>query len=188
MATQEEISRVRRRIGDGEKHGLDSFTGDGETTTLNLEFKNVYAVEVTINQATLPPVAYTLNQKAGKLILEAAPAQDDKIIVNYKYAGYTDEDIEVLINNYGVEGAIVEALQELLVDSARLYDYQQGQTVDKRSQVFDHLKDLLKSAKDDFVATKSNGVRLGRRNPDERKPSVGRVDLSRDDKWSDNNA
>lgn len=183
MATQEEISRVRRRIGDGVKSGLDRFASNGQQVEIQLEFKNVFDVAID----GLDPSDYTVNGAAGKVVLHEALAADTVKLISYKYAGYTDEQIVELIGNYGVEGAVVEALQELLVDSARLYDYQQGQTVDKRSQVFDHLKDLLKSAKDDFVATKSNGVRLGRRNPDERKPSVGRVDLSRDDKWSDNN-
>lgn len=187
MATVEEISRVRRRIGDSVKRTIQRFSGDGSETTFQLDFKNVFDVKVTINTVEIAPSEYVVSQESGLVLFTTAPAANDVIDVEASYAGYTDAMIVDLVQNYGVEGAIVEALQELLVDSARLYDYTQGQTTDKRSQVFDHLKDLLASAKADFVATSTNGVKLGRRQPMRAIRTSAPIDLSRDDTWSDNN-
>ena len=133
----DKIEHVRRRIGDSVKANTELFTSDGRKKLLSMAYKNLFDVKVTINTSLLPSDAYTVSQEAGKVILNTIPEQDAEIIVEYKYAGFSDDYIKGLIESYGVDGAVVEAIGTLLADSARFYDYTQGQTVDRRSQIFE---------------------------------------------------
>lgn len=184
MATSSEIEQVRRRIGDSVKSNTEMLAGDGTTVLFDLKFKNVWDAVVKI--AGVPTTDFTVNGKSGQIIFTTAPANKASIEVTYSYAGYTDDDINDMIGTYGVSGSVVECLNELLVDSARFYDYSQGQTTDKRSQIFDHLKTLL--AKAEAEAGLSGGeVVFGKRHPEGRCGRPMGIDLSRSDNWSDNN-
>lgn len=187
MATVEDIAKVRRRIGDSAKSFVDRFEGDGSTTEYGLTYHNNFAVEVKVNGVVLAAENYTVVPSSGQILFNAAPAADAVVDVAYSYAGYTDAQLSALVDEYGADGAAIECLEELLADSARLYDYQQGQTVDKRSQVFDHLKELLASAKTAAGEDSSYGLVIGNRHPDEQVCRLPRRDLSRDDNFSDNN-
>lgn len=187
MATVEQLEKLRRRIGDSSKKFVDRFEGDGNTTEYGLSYHNVFNVVVSINGSKRPDGDYKVVASSGQILFLAAPEMDAVVDVEYSYAGYSDEQLKGMIDTYGVNGAAVECLQELLADSARLYDYQQGQTSDKRSQVFDHLKDLLASAKEAANGTTGYGLVFGRRQPDIRPIHAERLDLTRSDIWSSNN-
>lgn len=187
MATVEQLKKLRRRIGDSSKKFVDRFEGDGSTTEYGLSYHNNFDVIVSINGAKRPEGDYKVVASSGQILFLAAPEADSVVDVEYSYAGYTDDQLKALIDSYGENGAAVECLEELLADSARLYDYQQGQTSDKRSQVFDHLKDLLASARETANGTKSYGLVFGTRHPDIRPIHAERPDLTRTDSWSDNN-
>ena len=184
MATSSEIEQVRRRIGDSVKSNTEIQVGDGSTVLFDLKFKNVWNAIVKVGGTAT--TAFTLNGKSGQIIFQTAPALEASIEITYDYAGYTDDDLSEMIGTYGVSGSVVECLNELLVDSARFFDYSQGQTTDKRSQIFDHLKTLLAKAEND-AGLSGGEVVFGKRHPEGRCGRPIGIDLSRSDKWSDNN-
>lgn len=184
MATTTQIEQVRRGIGDSKKAEADRFVSDGFERLYSLAYKNVFDVKVYINSTLLDSAAYTVLGEVGKISFVEAQAVNDDILISYSYAGYTDEKIGELVDAFSVEGAIIEALKELLADSARFYDYSQGQTTDRRSQIFDHLKDLLALAKEDLRASTVSDVAIGNRHTG-LAGGRGVLDLSRDDTFSE---
>ena len=183
MATETQVEQVRRRIGDGKKSDTVQFTGNGAETLFSLPNQNVFSVQVYINSTLIAPEAYTVNGEAGKVIFIEAPEENSTIRIDFAYAGYTDEQIGKMVDDFGVEGAVIETLNGLLADSARFYDYSQGQTTDKRSQIFDHLKDLLATAKAELAASTTPDLAIGNRG------TVGNgkryaLDLTRDDTFA----
>lgn len=184
MATSSEIEQVRRRIGDSVKGNTEMLLGDGSTTLFDLKFKNVSNVVVRVSSIEVDN--YTVNGKSGQIVFTEAPADQASIQIDYTYSAYTDEEIADMVGQYGVSGTVVECLNELVVDSARFYDYSQGQTTDKRSQIFEHLQKLLASAKAD-AGLSGGEVVFGKRHPEGRAGRSFGEDLSRSDKWSDNN-
>lgn len=93
---------------------------------------------------------------------------------------YSDDEIEQLIKDFGVGGAVIEILNELLAGSAKFYDYTQGQTTDRRSQVFEHLKHLLDRAKEEYKFNEGQNVAIAFSKTDLHEDSF---DLSRTDRW-----
>lgn len=178
----DKIEHVRRRIGDSVKANTELFTSDGRKKLLSMAYKNLFDVKITINTTLLPSDEYAVSQEAGKVILNTIPEQDAEIIVEYKYAGFSDDYIKGLIESYGADGAVVEAIGTLLADSARFYDYTQGQTVDRRSQIFDHLKDLHQMAKEEVNAKTNSGFSIGNR-VHSTAQVYGGFDLTRDDSF-----
>ena len=185
MATNSEIEQVRRRIGDSLKSNTEIITADGGVM-FAMQYKNIDDVVILVDNSKLTDKDYTINQKSGQIVFLTAPTSGSVINITYSYSGYLKADIEALIANYGVDGAVIECLNELLVDSARFYDYSQGQTTDRRSQIFDHLRTLLDKAERD-AGIKGGEVVIGKRHPQNDRPVRIREDLSRTDRWSDNN-
>lgn len=184
MATSSEIEQVRRRIGDSKKSNTEMLVGDGTTVLFDLEYKNVF--DAIVKVAGESTTAFSLNGSAGQIVLAEAPEEGASIEVTYSYAGYTDEELNEMIGIYGVTGTVVECLSGLLADSAKFYDYSQGQTTDKRSQIFEHLKMLLENAKED-ASISAGEVVIGKRHPQGGACRPCLRDLSRSDNWSDNN-
>lgn len=178
----DKIEHVRRRIGDSVKANTELFTSDGKEKLLSAAYKNLFDVKVTINTSLLPSDNYTVSQEAGKIVLKTAPEDGAEIMVEYKYAGFSNDYVKGLIESYGVDGAVVEAIGTLLADSARFHDYTQGQTTDRRSQVFDHLKDLYQMAKDEARAKNDSGFSIGNRIHSTARVDGG-FDLTRDDSF-----
>ena len=186
MATTAEISKVRRRIGDRVKNAVDVATGNGTDRVFNLRFNNVFDEVIKINNVE-QTTGYTVNGSAGSVTFDTAPG-DVEVEMSYNYAAYTDTEIGGLIDSEGVGGAVMECLKELLADTARFYDYTEGQTTARKSQVFDHLKELLKTynaENDTFVATDGSslgGLTIGTRTHRlDRKPSATTIDLTKED-------
>ena len=185
MATVDEIAEVRRAIGDTAKQTVQQFEGDGYTLLFALQYKNVQEVGVTVgNQNVTPDLVYS---GAGQVQLNDAPEQGDKVIISYEYAGFTDLVLESLIDRNGVQGAIIEALKDLLASASRRTDYVQGQTNVKASQVFQHLKDLLGMYSPGGQFSAEGGLSMGTRVPQPVDNTIVREDLSRSDNFSDNN-
>lgn len=185
MATSSEIEQVRRRIGDSVKSNTEVHQGDGSIILFKTDYQNIWNATVKVEGEEVPEGDFTVNGKSGQVIFKKAPDEGATVDITYSYAGYSDDDISGMIANYGVNGSVVECLNELLVDSARFYDYSQGQTTDKRSQIFDHLKTLLAKAESD--AGIGGEVVFGKRHTEDVCSTSPREDLSRSDKWSDNN-
>lgn len=185
MATLADIDQVRRSIGDTVKENVEQLTGDGLTLLFTLQYKNVQDVMVTVDGVIVTPDL--IYAGSGQIQLATAPVEGAKIIVTYEYSAFLDTVLASLIDGYSVDGAIVEALKDLLASASRRADYTQGQTNVKASQIFDNLKDLLAMYSPGGQFSTSSGLTVGRRVPQTRKRDVKPTDLSRSDSWSDNN-
>lgn len=157
--TPEEIRKFRRRIGDKIKSDSDITEADGTTATFHLRFNNVF--DVTVFQNGSSTTAFTVDGDSGTVTFDTTPAEGDKLQFDYKYAAYTDTEIETLVDENGFQDGVIEALTELMADSARLYDYSEGATDAKLSQVFDHLQKLLESYKSGTGFAASDGTDIG---------------------------
>ncbi len=160
-----EIATIRRRIGDKVKAQKDIATGNGKDRSFHLQYQNVFNVIVAIlDTEQTVGTDYTLDSEGGRVIFNAPPALNAEVTFDYNYAAYTDAEISELNQELGIDGATVAVLEELTADTARFYDYTQGETSNKRSQVFDHLMKLLDSYREMAEKTRrGSGVRFGKR-------------------------
>jgi len=147
MAIQAEIDKLRRRIGDALRPNVEQVQGDSANSLYDLKYSNITAIEVDKNgtQLTLN-TDYTVNAPSGIIIIDDSVSitSDDLLKISYQYSAYTDDEISALIDAGGFIPAVLECLYELLAGSARFYDYVQGQTQVKKSQVFANLQALVK--------------------------------------------
>ena len=186
MAVQTDIDKVRSHIGDTSKDTVEQLVGDGTTVLYQLQYKNIWNVSVKVNGSDVTPEQVYAG--SGQVVLPSAPAADAKVLISYSYAGFTDAVIGSLVDEAGVEGATILALQDLLASAARRSDYSQGQTKVNASQVFAHLKDLLSMWLPGGSLSSQGGVSVGNRRHPNSQVQQRRRDLSRDDEnYSDNN-
>lgn len=181
-----EIATIRRRVGDRSKAQKDIATGNGKDRSFHLQYQNVFSLIVSVEDTELVEGNdYTLDAAGGRVIFAAPPMEQARVVFDYNYAAYTDAELTDLIAEFGLDGATVAILEELTADTARYYDYTQGESANKRSQVFDHLMKLLETYRTKATATKKgSGVRFGKRSaPDRtlrREPNFGGTqDLTR---------
>lgn len=143
MADVNEILQVRRRVGDKAKDATETFEYQGQNG-IPLSHNNVSNVSVAVNGTAIASTAFTVNAAAGLVTLNDDTASgDDTVSITYVHAAYSDVEIGALIDQYGEKGAVVEILNELLADSAKMFDYSNGATEEKQSQIFKNLKQLL---------------------------------------------
>lgn len=140
----DDLTKFRRKIGDKVKADKDVATGNGSTTQWHLRHENVFDLQVFIG-TTLQVIGtnYTLDSSSGAVDFIAAPADEQRVTFIYKFACFTDEEAQQLITEYGLDGAVIEALREILADSSRLMNYKQGETEVEYSVVFKQTKELL---------------------------------------------
>lgn len=175
-----DIATLRRRIGDRPKAQRDIATGNGADRSFHLQFENVYSVIVTINDVEKAiNIHYALDGPAGRIIFIDAPIADARVQIDYNYAAYTDQEITELVTETGsVDGATVAMLEELTADSARFYDFTQGETTNKKSQVFDHLVKLLERYQTAIanggtgLTKRRSGIRFGKRSSGREYPAL----------------
>lgn len=171
------IATFRRKISDRVKAGKDIIEGNGVDRIVSLQNKNVWDVVIAANGDEVDPVDYSVDAEPGRISFNTAPANGVAVSINYLYATYSDTEIEALVAETGdVDGAVIAALEELTMDTARFYDFTQGETSEKRSQVFKNLLALLdnyrtKKKEDDEVARRGSGLKVGRRTtgPEDRR-------------------
>ena len=185
MATQENIDKVRRSIGDAIKTNAEQFSGDGSTIVFSLAYNNVQDIVITVDDVTTTPTSTYAG--TGQIQLPTAPSDDAIVIVTYSYAGFLDSVIASLVDTYGEDGAIIECLKDLLASASRRSDYTQGQTKVNASQVFKNIKDLLEMYRPGGSLSSVDGLTVGRRVNQNYGTFTQGIDLSRDDTWSDNN-
>lgn len=139
-----QVSKLRRRIGDRAKAQKEVATGNGTERSFNLQYRNVWGLIVAVDgtEKTLG-ADYTVDTDAGRVIFTVAPASGAAVTFDYQWGAFSDTELQDLIDTEGEASAPVAALEELLADTARFYDYTQDQTTSKRSQVFDHLLKML---------------------------------------------
>lgn len=179
----DEILEVRRAIGDTLTPSTDEFIGDGQQSVFKLTHPKAIVTSV---MADLEEVTdYTFEN--GIITLGSELSQESILSVSYLFGAYSDEEIDGLLTRYGKADAIIECLKELLAGSARLTDYQHGQTTVKGSQKFAQIKSLLDMyLPGGILNNDSNGVTIGNRTHalyqrGERDPLAN--DLSRTDRF-----
>lgn len=159
-----ELATLRRRVGDRTKAQRDIATGNGADRSFHLQYQNVFNVTVLVAAVAADPTTYTVDSPGGRVIFNVAPAEGAEVAFDYNYAAYTDAELQEILDDEGLAGATVAVLDELIADSARLYDYTQGETTNKRSQVFDHLLKLQERYTKAWETSKrGSGIRFGKR-------------------------
>lgn len=178
------IAQFRRRIGDRVKSETDNVEGNGTDKVFNLRFSNVTNVFVYDNNGVVDSATYEVDSAAGTVTFDTAPTQGKQLQFDYDYSAYTDDEITQYVTDYGFDTAVTEVLRELLADSARMYDYSEGATDAKLSQIYKQLSDLLDRYEKEAStnAQPENSVSVGRRIADPyRSEPIVIEDLSRDD-------
>lgn len=161
----QDIIRFRRRIGDKIKSHTDTYTvNDSSERAYPVTFGNAMNIHVYIDGTELDRAQWAYGSDVNLISLQSV-SQGQTLSFKYDFAAYSNAEIDAMITNEGFDGGIVEVLAELMTDSARLYDYSEGATEAKLSQIFDHLKDLLKyyegKANEDDGYTGDDGKKLG---------------------------
>lgn len=179
----------RRRIGDLVKAEQDIMTSNGQDKSYLLRYDNVFDYEVYVDGVLQNDdgTVFSISASEGRLTFNTVVDADKAIKVIYSFAAYTDAEADELIEQYGVDKAVIEAIRGLLADSARLYSYQQGPTRAEQQQIFEHLSKLLESYQKDLASfppdnSGGGGAKVGKRIHEiyRKSPRVSR-DLSRDD-------
>src|SRR3954453_18023826 len=161
-----DLDTFKRRVGYRIKGNQEIFTGTDDIQVFQLAFDNVFDVKVSVDDAPYPDDAITVDAESGVVTLRGAPDEGSTITVQYQYAPFTDAEAQTLITEYGVDGAVIEALCELLANTARLRNYKQGDTEVDNSQVFKQVKQLLDPYVTEYQSNESaeRGVVVQRRN------------------------
>lgn len=183
----DQLTIIRKRIGDDRKTETESFPVDENTATIQLRYGNssifsLYDKERS-NTALVLDVDYAFDSEAGAITLLYTPEPSTITAVYYFYA-FTDDELNELMEMYGMNGACVEAIRWLIADSSRLHDYSRGATSESLSQVIKNLQDMLK----DYNTLGSNedgspsGMTVMRRTNQFYRGRINvNTDLSRDD-------
>lgn len=174
-----DIEIFRMKLGDYLKPQIDKEEGDGSASIFRLTHRHIQDYEVTVDGAEqVEDTDYTMDASNGILEFTLAPNDGDIVKVQYKYAGFTDADITALVAQYSnVDNAITEGIKALMADAARRFDYTEGQSELKPSQVFAHLKQLLETHREgatSLIVERIHPAYESETNPDDN-------DLSRSD-------
>lgn len=158
------LELCRNAIGDSKQYFEDTFVGDGSDTRYKLSHGRVSADSETVYVDGTETSDYTLTDDTGVLVFDTAPADGKKVLVAYQFSAFTDTELNDLISSYGVKMASVKAIEFLMADSARRFDYSVGKEDMKPSQIFKHLEQLreivLKSS--DILSEYGNAAVVGR--------------------------
>jgi hypothetical protein len=150
-----DLDTFKRRVGYRNKANQETYTGSDLTSTYQLAFEGVYDVEDFLDEAPYPADRVTLDDAAGVVTLAGAPGEGVVVAIQYKYAPFTDAEAQALITEYGLERAVIEALRELLANTARMRNYKQADTEVDDSQVFKQIRQLIQMYEDEYQSNKS---------------------------------
>ena len=184
------LEELRLMLSDPFKDGFDDIVADDESKQYQLSHHNIKPESLTVyinNDEQTLTTDYTVDLSQGVITFTSSPNNEDLIEAKYKYAAFSDDELNDFLDKDGSVGkVIVRCVEILLFDSARRFDYTAGQTDVKASQVFKNLKDLLAYWNGKVGSSDSAVVVLNRKHDSEDYDRCRR-DLSRDDDWSDNN-
>lgn len=138
-----DLDTFKRRVGYQVGADQDAFTGNGQRVSFQLRHENVSEPQVYFNGALQLDSLYELDGPPGVMTFTAAPADEAVVTIDYKFAAFTDTEANALISEFGLQKAVIEALREVLANTARLRNYKQGDTEVDNSQVFKQVKQLL---------------------------------------------
>jgi hypothetical protein len=179
MAIADDIETIRMNLGDYLTPAIDTDLGDGSNKIFELTHKHLQDYHVYVEDTEqVEDTDYTMNEKSGTVVFSAAVGDGDEVRVEYNFAAFTDADLTIILTNLpNTNDATIKAIQMLLADAARRFDYTHGQTDVKSSQVFQHLKELL-----EIYQSNSNPLILDRGNEYyDREETTIQDDLTRDD-------
>src|SRR3954452_12007977 len=121
-----DLETFKRHVGYRVKAAQETFTGTDLTVSINLRFEGVFDVEVDVDAGSYPATAYTVDGEAGVVKFKSPPGDESVVTIRYKYAPFTDAEAQALIDAYGLDMAVIEALRELLANVARLRNYKEA--------------------------------------------------------------
>jgi hypothetical protein len=96
------VTAVRLKTSDRVHFAREELVGDGESLVFQLAHSCILDTPpftVTVNGAALTTAGYSLDQTYGVVTLTALPAVNDKIIFNYGWAIFSDEEIQYFIGD-----------------------------------------------------------------------------------------
>jgi hypothetical protein len=125
-------------------------------------------VSVTLDNTLLTiDTDYAVDGEAGLITFVTPPPDGQVAIITYKFAPFTDAEAQALITEYGLQLAIIEALREILANTAKLRNYKNADTEVDNSQVFKQVKQLLDMYQTEYQTDQSAelpGVVVTKRN------------------------
>ena len=170
--------RFRRAVGDRIKADENIMIGNGDTTEFQLRHSNIWDMTVYFNGVSQSS-GFTLDGETGTVLFDPAPANSVEVTVTFKYAAYSTTEITDMVADYGVEDAIIIALEELLANTAKLRDYKEADSEVKNSQIFKNVKELLAYYTAKATAASSGVYKARRINDNYKVTKVEASDLTR---------
>jgi hypothetical protein len=173
---------IRLKLSDPLKPMVDNSEGDGTSTIFVTTHGHVQDLEVRVDGVITTD--YTLEPNSGTITLATAPGDGKNVRMAYNYAAFSDVELDALLEQATtVNKTLVECVNILLMDASRRFDYSEGQTSMKPSQIFDHLKSMRDIFKDGVKSEASGGgmVIAERTSSYYTSPESTSADLSRAD-------
>lgn len=139
------IEEIRLKINDHLKPAIDKDEGDGSAKIFALTHHHIQDYTVTVEGAEQTEnTDYVMDAVNGQITFTTAPTDGDSVVTQYKYAGFTDAELQNLLDLYeSVNIVIIEAIKILMFDAARQFDYKMADEAVEPSQIFKNLKQML---------------------------------------------
>lgn len=129
----------RARVALREQIGL----GDGLRTTFQTQLSPVVSSSETVLINETPTAAYTIDDATGVIEFTSAPAINAALLVTYLWTTFSDDELQDLLDRFGLRRATTQALEWLLADTERFMKYTFGQESVDRAAARDNLLALL---------------------------------------------
>ncbi|RKY30309.1 MAG: hypothetical protein DRP74_07280 [Candidatus Omnitrophota bacterium] len=155
-----DIERIRLKINDHLKPEIDKDEGDGETRIFKLTHHHIQDYTVKVNNVEqIENTDYVIDTTNGVITFTTAPADGYSVITQYKYAGFTDTEIQNILDEQGsITNAVIECIKILMFDASRQFDYRIADEEVTPSQIFKNLKEMLELYKSSQTPTIINRI------------------------------
>jgi len=137
-----DLEKVRVAIGDRVKADENLISANGELVDFQVRHENIWDVNVYLDDV-LTTTGITVSGIPGVIAFATAPADGIEVRVTFKYAAFSDIELQQYIDDYDVDQAIIMALEGILSSVARQRDYKEADSEVKNSQVFAQVEKLL---------------------------------------------
>lgn len=146
----QDLELFKRRVGYQVKADQDTVIGDGTARVFELRCENVFEVTIYADGNELDPTSYVVDGQPGTITFTDAPINGTTLTIAYKFAPFTDAEAQALIDQFGLTKAVIEALRSILADVSRRTNYRRGDTEVSDSDVFKHVRELVKMYEDEL--------------------------------------
>ncbi|MBN1261083.1 MAG: hypothetical protein JXB35_10420 [Anaerolineae bacterium] len=143
------LQRVRLAIADRLRLVLNEHLGTGDGTTLHFQMGLFPVLDETDalqvdGVAQVRDTDYTIENDVGLVTFAAAPADGAAVRATYRWASFSDDELNDLLSEYGtVNAAAAAALRWLLADTERFIKYTFGQESVDRTAARKQIAGLL---------------------------------------------